>query len=106
MRGVRRRWERGEAQLNIILVSSATARARTLTLDWRHGLAGGFVLLVLFVGFTLIFNSSRCATQPPPSIRGCRRSCSPTSEEALKSQEIVQGHLNAMALGWAISRRR
>ena len=85
--------------MNIILVSSATARARTLTLDWRHGLAGGFVLLVLFVGFTLIFNfvtlRYAAATQHPwlqAIVLADQR------EEAQKSQEIVQGHLNAMAL--------
>jgi len=85
--------------LNIILVSSATARARTLTLGWRHGFAGGFALLVLFVGFTLIFNfvtlRYAAATQHPwlqAIVLADQR------EEAQKSQEIVQGHLNAMAL--------
>jgi murein DD-endopeptidase MepM/ murein hydrolase activator NlpD len=85
--------------LNIILVSSATARARTLTLDWRHAVAGGFALLVLFVGFTLIFNfftlRYAAATQHPwlqAIVLADQR------EEAQKSQEIVQGHLNAMAL--------
>ena len=89
----------GEAQLNIILVSSATARARTLTLGWRHGIVGGFALLVLFVGFTLIFNfvtlRYAAATQHPwlqAIVLADQR------EEAQKSQEIVQGHLNAMAL--------
>ncbi|MEO8674613.1 MAG: M23 family metallopeptidase [Casimicrobiaceae bacterium] len=85
--------------MNIILVSSATARARTLTLDWRHGVAGGLALLILFVGFTLIFNfvtlRYAAATQHPwlqAIVLADQR------EEALKSQEIVQGHLNAMAL--------
>jgi murein DD-endopeptidase MepM/ murein hydrolase activator NlpD len=85
--------------LNIILVSSATARARTLTLDWRHGLVGGFALLVLFVGFTLIFNfvtlRYAAATQHPwlqAIVLADQR------EEAQKSQEMIQGHLNAMAL--------
>jgi murein DD-endopeptidase MepM/ murein hydrolase activator NlpD len=94
-----RRQERGEAQLNIILVSSATARARTLTLGWRHAIAGGFALLVLFIGFTLIFNfvtlRYAAATQHPwlqAIVLADQR------EEAQKSQEIVQGHLNAMAL--------
>ena len=85
--------------MNIILVSSATARARTLTLGWRHGIAGGFAVLVLFVGFTLIFNfvtlRYAAATQHPwlqAIVLADQR------EEAQKSQEIVQGHLNAMAL--------
>ena len=42
--------------MNIILVTGATARARTLTLDWRHWAAGGFSLLVLFLVFTFMFN--------------------------------------------------
>ena len=85
--------------MNIILVSSATARARTLTLDWRHAVAGSFVLLVLLVGFTLMFNfvtlRYAAATQHPwlqAIVLADQR------EEAQKSQEIVQGHLNAMAL--------
>ena len=47
---------KGEGPLNIILVSSATARARTLTLDWRHWTAGSFALLTILVAFTLVFN--------------------------------------------------
>jgi murein DD-endopeptidase MepM/ murein hydrolase activator NlpD len=85
--------------LNIILVSSATARARTLTLDWRHGVVGGFALFVLFVAFTLIFNfvtlRYAAATQHPwlqAIVLADQR------EEAQKSQEMIQGHLNAMAL--------
>ena len=85
--------------MNIILVSSATARARTLTLDWRHGVVGGFALLVLFVAFTLIFNfvtlRYAAATQHPwlqAIVLADQR------EEAQKSQEMIQGHLNAMAL--------
>jgi hypothetical protein len=42
--------------LNIILVSSATARARTITLDWRHWTLGGFALLGAFVAFALVVN--------------------------------------------------
>ena len=42
--------------MNIIFVSGATARARTLTLDWRHLAGGTFAVLVLFFAFTLIFN--------------------------------------------------
>ena len=30
--------------MNIILVSNATARARTITLDWRHATLGGLAL--------------------------------------------------------------
>jgi len=85
--------------LNIILLSSATVRARTLTLDWRHWTAGGFGLVFLFVVFTLLFNfvtlRYAAATQHPwlqAIVLADQR------EEALKTQEIVEGHLNAMAL--------
>jgi murein DD-endopeptidase MepM/ murein hydrolase activator NlpD len=85
--------------LNIILLSSATARARTLTLDWRHWTVGGIGLMALFVAFTLLFNfvtlKYAAATQHPwlkAIVLADQR------EEALKTQELVQGHLNAMAL--------
>ncbi len=89
----------GGAQLNIILVSSATARARTLTLDWRHWTAGGFALMFVFVAFTLLFNlitlRYAAATQHPwlqAIVLADQR------QEAQRTQEMVQGHLNAMAL--------
>ena len=41
--------------MNISLVTGAHARARTLTLDWRHWLGGGLALSILFVAFTLVF---------------------------------------------------
>jgi murein DD-endopeptidase MepM/ murein hydrolase activator NlpD len=85
--------------LNIILVSSATARARTLTLDWRHWAAGGIALTVVFVAFTLVFNfvtlKYAAATQHPwlqAIVLADQR------QEALKTQELVNGHLNAMAV--------
>jgi len=85
--------------LNIILVSSATARARTLTLDWRHWTAGGFAVLALFVTFTLVFNyvtlRYAAATQHPwlqAIVLTDQR------QEAQRTQEMVQGHLSAMAV--------
>ena len=85
--------------MNIILVSSATAPARTLTLDWRHWAVGGVSLLIVFVGFTLIFNfvtlRYAAATHHPwlqAIVLADQR------QEAEKTQEMVQGHLNAMAL--------
>ena len=89
----------GETQLNIILVSSATARARTLTLDWRHWAIGGFALLALFLTFTLAFNyvtlRYAAATQHPllqAIVLADQR------QEAMKTQQMVQGHLNTMAM--------
>jgi murein DD-endopeptidase MepM/ murein hydrolase activator NlpD len=85
--------------LNIILVSSATARARTLSLDWRHWIAGGFGLLALFVSFTLLFNYMTlryAASINHPLLQAIL--LADQREEAQKTQEVVQGHLNAMAV--------
>ena len=89
----------GGAQLNIILVSSATARARTLTLDWRHWTLGVLGLAVIFVAFTATFNyvalKYAAAIQHPwlqAIVLADQR------QEAQKTQHLVQGHLNAMAM--------
>ena len=85
--------------MNIILVSGATARARALTLDWRHFAIGSFGLLVVFLGFTFVFNfvvlRYAAATQHPwlqAIVLADQR------QEAMRTQERVQGHLNAMAI--------
>jgi murein DD-endopeptidase MepM/ murein hydrolase activator NlpD len=85
--------------LNIILVSGATARARTLTVDWRHFAVAGAGLLVLFIGFTLLFNfitlRYAAAIQHPwlqAIVLADQR------QEAMRTQELVHGHLNAMAI--------
>jgi murein DD-endopeptidase MepM/ murein hydrolase activator NlpD len=85
--------------LNIILVSSATARARTLTLDWRHWTAGAFSLVALLLAFTLLFNYVTlryAASIQHPLLQAIV--LADQRQEALKTQEMVQGHLNAMAL--------
>lgn len=89
---------RGSA-LNIILVTSATARARTITLDWRHWTASALMLAVVFVAFTLLFNFVTlrwaAAVQHPwlqTMVLADQR------EEAKRTHEKVQGHLNAMAV--------
>jgi len=85
--------------LNIILVSSATARARTLTLDWRHWTAGGFAVLALLVAFTLVFNYVTlryAASIQHPWLQAIV--LADQRQEALRTQEMVQGHLNAMAV--------
>jgi murein DD-endopeptidase MepM/ murein hydrolase activator NlpD len=86
-------------QLNIILVSGATARARTITLDWRHWTGGAFSRFVVFLVFTFMFNfvtlKWAAAVQHPllqAFVLADQR------EEAAKVNERVQGHLNAMAL--------
>jgi len=85
--------------LNIIVVSGATARARTITLDWRHFSIGSFALLGLFVAFTLLFNfiTLRYAAQTQnPWLQAIV--LADQRQEALRTQELVQGHLNAMAI--------
>jgi len=85
--------------VNIILVAGATAKARTITLDWHHWALGGAALLLLFVTFTFAFNfvtlKWAAATQHPwlaTLVLADQR------EEAARVQERVQGHLNAMAV--------
>ena len=85
--------------MNIILVTSATARARTITLDWRHWTASALMLAVVFVAFTLLFNFVTlrwaAAVQHPwlqTMVLADQR------EEAKRTHEKVQGHLNAMAV--------
>jgi len=85
--------------LNIILVSGATARARTLTLDWRHGLAAVVGVIVVFVGCTALFNYvtlKYAAAIRHPWLQSIL--LADQHEEAQKTQQLVQGHLNAMAL--------
>jgi murein DD-endopeptidase MepM/ murein hydrolase activator NlpD len=85
--------------LNIILVSSATARARTLTLDWRHWTLGSLGLVIVFIAFTGAFNfvtlRYAAAIQHPwlqAIVLADQR------QEAMRTQQLVQGHLNAMAV--------
>lgn len=85
--------------MNIILVAGANARARTVTLDWRHWAVGGATLFLIFVTFTFAFNfvtlKWAAATQHPwlsAIVLADQR------EEAARAQERIQGHLNAMAM--------
>jgi len=85
--------------LNIIFVSDATARARTLTLDWRHWALGSFAILVLFLSFTLIFNYVTlryAASINHPLLQAIM--LADQRQEAQRSDESVQGHLSAMAM--------
>ncbi len=93
----RKSWE--EPQLNIILVSGATARVRSLTLDWRHWTLGGLALAVVFIAFTGVFNFVTlryAASIQHPWLQAIV--LADQREEAQKTQELVHGHLNAMAL--------
>ena len=85
--------------MNIIVVSGAMGRARTLTLDWRHWTFGGLGLLTLFFAFTLLFNYLTlryAASINHPLLQAIL--LADQRQEALKAQEIVQSHLNAMAV--------
>jgi len=91
--------KRGDSALNIILVRGATARARTITIDWRHWTAGALMLGVLFVAFTLLFNFATlrwAAAVQHPWLQAIV--LADQREEARRTQEKVQGHLNAMAV--------
>jgi murein DD-endopeptidase MepM/ murein hydrolase activator NlpD len=85
--------------LNIILVTGANARARTLAVDWRHWTAGGVLLLAVFVGFTLAFNLLTlrwAAAVQHPWLQAIV--LADQRESAARINERVQGHLNAMAM--------
>jgi murein DD-endopeptidase MepM/ murein hydrolase activator NlpD len=88
-----------DTQLNIILVTGATARARTITLDWRHWFAGGVSLLALFLVFTFVFNFVMlkwAAAVNHPLLQAFV--LADQREEAARVEERIQGHLNAMAM--------
>jgi murein DD-endopeptidase MepM/ murein hydrolase activator NlpD len=85
--------------LNIILVSSATAQARSFTLDWRHWTLGGIGLFVVFVAFTGVFNVVAlryAAAIEHPWLKAIV--LADQRQEARRTEELVHGHLNAMAL--------
>ena len=85
--------------MNIILVTGARAQARTLTLDWRHWTLGGLGLLALFLSFTLLFNYVTlryAAAVNHPLLQAIV--LADQRAEAQKAQELVQGHLNSMAV--------
>jgi murein DD-endopeptidase MepM/ murein hydrolase activator NlpD len=91
-------WLEG-TRLNIILVAGPDARARTLTLDWRHWSVGGAALFVLFLAFTFAFNFVTlkwAAAAQHPWLQAIV--LADQREEAARVQERVQGHLNAMAV--------
>jgi len=85
--------------LNIIFVSGATARVRSLTLDWRHWTAAGIGISFLFLSFTLLFNYVTlryAAAINHPLLQAIV--LADQRQEAQKSQEVIQAHLSAMAV--------
>jgi murein DD-endopeptidase MepM/ murein hydrolase activator NlpD len=74
-------------------------RARSLTLDWRHWTFGGLGLVTLFLSFTLLFNYVTlryAASINHPVLQAIL--LADQRQEAQRAQEVVQGHLNAMAI--------
>ncbi len=85
--------------MNIIFVSGANARARALVLDWRHWTVGAISLLVLFLSFTLLFNYVTlryAASINHPWLQAIM--LADQRLEAQKTQEVVETHLNLMAV--------
>ncbi len=80
-------------------MSNATSRARVLTLDWRHGMLGAFGLMAMVIGCALIFNFitlKYAATSQNPFLQAIL--LADQRQEAVRTQEIVQSHLNTMAI--------
>ena len=85
--------------MDIILVSGAKARARTFSLDWRHGAGLALAVAVTLVLFSLLFNYVTlkwAAAVNHPWLRAI--ALADQRAEAQRAQEKVQGHLNTMAL--------
>ena len=93
--------------MNIILVAGANARARTITLDWRHWATGGAALFTIFLIFTFAFNfltlKWAAATQHPwlaAIVLADQR------EESARVQERCRGISTRWRSAWANCRRR
>jgi murein DD-endopeptidase MepM/ murein hydrolase activator NlpD len=85
--------------LDIILVSGASGRARTVKLEPRHWIAGVFALIALLIAFTFGFNFITlkwAAEVQHPWLQAMV--LADQRAEAQRMQERMQGHLNAMAL--------
>lgn len=80
-------------------MSGAAVRARTITLDWRHWAAAATMLIAFLVLFALAFNYVTlrwAAAVQHPWLQAIV--LADQREEAKRTQEKVQGHLNAMAV--------
>jgi len=90
-------WRVGE--LNIILVSGATARVRSVALDWRHYTAAALSLVAVVVALATFFNFVTlrwAAAVEHPWLKTIL--LAEQRQEAARMQEKVQGHLSAMAV--------
>ena len=85
--------------MNIILVSGATARVRSINLDWRHWTLGGLGLAVVFVAFTGIFNFVTlryAASIQHPWLQAIV--LADQRQEAERTQELVHGLEGALGM--------
>jgi murein DD-endopeptidase MepM/ murein hydrolase activator NlpD len=85
--------------LNIILVTGANARARTITVEGRQWAGGGVLLFAVFIAFTLAFNLVTlkwAAAVKHPWLQAIV--LAEERETAARINERVQGHLSAMAM--------
>ena len=85
--------------MNIILVTGAKARARTITFDWSHWTAGSIALCSLFIAVTLAFNFATlkwAAAVRHPWLQAIV--LADQREAAQKIQQRMRAHLNAMAM--------
>lgn len=85
--------------MHIILVSNKLATARTLTISWRHLMAGAFLLVATVIGLSSLFSYvtvRHAAELRLPILQDLLRVVS--AEETKKSQEYVHENLQSMAV--------
>ena len=85
--------------MNIILVTGANVRARTLTVGWQHAVAGASMLLVALAAFALLVHvvANRWSADGGPSWLH-PPDLADAGDAARHTDDRVQGHLNAMAV--------
>ena len=85
--------------MNIILVTGANVRARTLTVGWQHAVAGASMLIVALAALALLVNvvANRWSADGGPSWLH-PPDLADAGDAARHTDDRVQGHLNAMAM--------
>lgn len=85
--------------MNIIVVSGASARVRTMTLEWRHLLAGSFAFFTLLATLAVLVNYAALKWAASTGSGWLvNLALADQREEAQRTHERVTGHLNAMAI--------
>ena len=90
--------DEGALPLNIIVVTGANARARTIAVDWRHGALGALLLFAALAGSALALNALmlRWTAAEHPWLRSIV--LADQREAAARIDARVQAHLDAMAM--------